>query len=98
MQEWYASFLVILESPWALLGFAGQALFFSRWVVQWIASEKRKESHVPLAFWYISLAGGVLIMIYAVHRHDPVFMMGQTIGIANYGRNIMLIHRKAASR
>lgn len=97
MEQWYAGFLAILESPWAMLGLAGQALFFSRWVVQWIASERKKESHVPLAFWFISLAGGLMILVYAIHRHDPVFMLGQIIGIANYSRNIVLIRKKASA-
>ncbi len=95
-QEWFAGLLEVLRSPWAVLGFAGQVLFFSRWIVQWIATEKRKESHVPVAFWYISFSGGLLLLVYAIQRQDPVFILGQLIGLANYSRNIYLIlkHRR----
>lgn len=84
-------FMEVLTSPLAVLGFLGQALFFSRWIVQWIAAEREKRSFVPLSFWWLSLGGGILLLIYAVLRGDPVFVLGQTIGVANYTRNIMLI-------
>lgn len=87
----------ILKSPLALLGLLGQALFFSRWIIQWLASEKRGESHVPIAFWWVSLSGGMLLLVYAFLRHDPVFIIGQTVGVANYSRNIVLILRKKES-
>lgn len=94
MSQWVQEFLNVLGSPWAVVGLIGQVLFFSRWIVQWIVSERRKESHVPLAFWFISLAGGIILEIYAIQRHDPVFMLGQGVGVANYTRNIMLIYGK----
>jgi len=93
MSTWIQEFMKVLQSPWAVLGFVGQILFFSRWIVQWVASERRKESHVPLQFWIISLLGGLSVLIYAIYRHDPVFILGQLIGIANYTRNIMLIQK-----
>jgi len=93
MQEWFAKILETAQNPWAVVGFAGQVLFFSRWIVQWIASEKKKESHVPVAFWYISFGGGLTLLVYAIKIQDPVFVVGQVIGIANYARNIFLIHR-----
>ena len=96
MNPWLEKLHEAIVNPWILLGFLGQALFFSRWIIQWYASEKRKESYVPLSFWYVSLAGAGLIMVYAVKKVDPVFMLGQSIGILNYSRNIWLIRAKNA--
>lgn len=76
------------------LGFTGQALFSARFVVQWLASETRKRSVVPLAFWYFSLAGGATLFAYAILRSDPVFIVGQGAGLAIYLRNLVLIHRE----
>jgi lipid-A-disaccharide synthase-like uncharacterized protein len=94
MSTWWLELQEVMLNPWAALGFLGQALFFSRWIVQWVASEKRKLSHVPLSFWFISLTGGLMVLVYAIQRHDPVFIIGQLIGIGNYSRNIVLIHRR----
>lgn len=94
MNPWVDKLNEAILNPWFLVGFLGQALFFSRWIIQWYASEKRKESYVPLAFWYLSLAGATLVMGYAFEKADPVFMLGQTVGILNYSRNIWLIHRR----
>lgn len=94
MTTWWAELQKVMLNPWAAVGFLGQALFFSRWIVQWIASEKRKVSYVPLSFWFISLTGGLLVLVYAVQRHDPVFILGQMVGICNYSRNIALILRQ----
>lgn len=93
MDAWWQQFITVLTNPWAAVGFAGQMLFFCRWIVQWYVSERQRRSTVPLVFWYISLTGGLLVMVYAIQRHDPVFMLGQAIGIANYTRNIMLIRK-----
>ncbi len=76
---------------WLIVGFAGQAAFFMRFLVQWLVSEKRKQSTVPVMFWYFSLAGGVTLFIYALHIKDPVFMLGQGCGLFIYIRNLMLI-------
>ena len=79
---------------WLILGFAAQGLFASRFVVQWAVSEYRKESVVPPIFWFLSLSGGLLLFIYAIHRMDPVFIVGQGSGLFIYSRNIMLIYGK----
>ena len=81
---------------WILIGFLGQFFFFSRFLVQWIASEKKKRSVVPIAFWYFSILGGVILLFYAIHRHDPVFITGQFLGLFIYFRNLWLIHQSEA--
>ena len=68
------------EHVWLGVGLLGQALFSARFLVQWITSERRKQSVVPVHFWYFSLAGGVTLLAYAVHRLDPVFIIGQLSG------------------
>ncbi|MBY5940203.1 lipid-A-disaccharide synthase N-terminal domain-containing protein [Halomonas sp. DP5N14-9] len=78
-------------SWWLAVGFLGQALFSARFVVQWIASERAKRSVVPVAFWFLSLAGGVTLLVYAIHRRDPVFMLGQGAGLFIYLRNLTLL-------
>lgn len=78
---------------WILAGFAGQALFTSRFLVQWIASERVQRSVVPHLFWYLSMAGGTILLIYAIHRRDPVFIAGQATGLFVYSRNLWLIFR-----
>jgi lipid-A-disaccharide synthase-like uncharacterized protein len=81
------------EITWLGIGFFGQGLFFMRWVVQWLASERSAESRVPIAFWYMSLIGGLITLTYAIYRKDPVFIAGQSVGSFVYFRNLMLIHR-----
>lgn len=81
------------EITWLGIGFFGQGLFFMRWVVQWLASERSAQSHVPIAFWYMSLIGGLITLTYAIYRKDPVFIAGQSVGSFVYFRNLMLIHR-----
>jgi lipid-A-disaccharide synthase-like uncharacterized protein len=85
--------IITIEHIWLAIGFLGQGLFFGRWVVQWIASEKKAESQVPIAFWYMSLIGGLITLAYAIYREDPVFIAGQSIGSLVYVRNLMLISR-----
>lgn len=82
-----------IEHIWIAIGFLGQGLFFGRWVIQWIASEKKAESQVPIAFWYMSLIGGLITLAYAIYRKDPVFISGQGIGTFVYIRNLVLISR-----
>ena len=79
---------------WMILGFAAQGMFTMRFIVQWIASEKKKESVVPVWFWYFSLLGGAMLMVYAVHIKDPVFILGQSTGVFIYARNLWLISKK----
>lgn len=76
------------EMIWLSIGFLGQGLFFLRFFVQWLASEKVKKSVVPAAFWYFSLAGGAVLLTYAIYRQDPVFIFGQGSGLFIYLRNI----------
>ena len=78
---------------WMAIGLLGQGLFSARFIVQWLVSEKQKESVTPIAFWYFSLAGGVILLTYAIHRRDTVFIIGQATGLLVYVRNLMLILR-----
>ena len=78
---------------WIVVGFAGQALFGTRFLLQWIASERRKQSVVPTAFWFFSIGGSLILLAYAIHRRDPVFIAGQLTGILIYGRNLWFIYR-----
>ena len=84
------------QTIWLAVGFAAQALFSSRFLVQWIASERRKASVIPNSFWFLSLGGGLLLLAYAIHRRDPVFIVGQLAGVFIYSRNLWLIHRGRA--
>jgi lipid-A-disaccharide synthase-like uncharacterized protein len=79
---------------WLIIGFLGQGLFSMRFIVQWLKSERMKKSVVPLAFWYFSLAGGIALLLYAVHRIDPVFIVGQALGVFIYLRNLWLIYHE----
>jgi lipid-A-disaccharide synthase-like uncharacterized protein len=82
------------DTVWLAVGFTGQILFGSRFIIQWLASEKAKKSVMPLAFWFFSIGGGLTLLAYAIWRKDPVFIMGQSLGIFIYGRNLMLIRRE----
>ncbi len=75
---------------WTAVGLVGQALFTSRFFVQWVVSERRRRSVVPRAFWYLSIAGSLVLLAYAIHRRDPVFILGQSAGIFIYVRNLIL--------
>ena len=86
-------FMNILASPMGLLGLLGQGRFFSRFLVQWLASEKTGKSVVPVSFWYLSIGGGGLLLFYAIWRKDPVIILGQLVGLFVYIRNLMLIYR-----
>ena len=86
------------EYIWLAIGFLGQGMFFGRWVVQWIASERKAESKVPVAFWYMRLIGGLITLAYAIYRVDPVFIAGQSIGSIVYIRNLMLISRASQTK
>jgi lipid-A-disaccharide synthase-like uncharacterized protein len=92
---WFSYACQLLSQYWLyLLGFAGQALFALRFLVQWVASERKGESIIPVYFWYLSLIGSIILLAYAIFRHDPVFVLGQSTGFIVYTRNLMLIHRK----
>ena len=83
-----------IPNMWLVIGFGGQMAFSARFLVQWVVSEARRESVIPIPFWYFSLVGGSLLFIYALHRHDPVFIMGQGAGLIIYMRNLVLISRR----
>ncbi len=85
---------------WLTVGFLGQALFTARFLVQWLASEKKHESVVPVAFWWLSLLGGAALFSYAVFRRDPVIITGQGMGFLVYVRNLILVSnaRRRADR
>jgi lipid-A-disaccharide synthase-like uncharacterized protein len=78
---------------WLVLGFVGQGMFFMRFIVQWIHSERAGKSIVPIYFWYFSIAGALIILVYAIHISDPVFMLGQGLALAIYVRNLALIRK-----
>lgn len=80
------------ELLWVAFGFIGQLMFTGRFLVQWIASERARRSVMPVLFWYFSLAGGAMLLAYAIYRGDPVFIMGQSLGVFIYTRNLWLIH------
>ncbi len=82
-----------LENLWIAIGFGGQALFASRFLIQWIATERHRQSVVPVAFWYLSLGGGLVLLSYALWRRDPVFIAGQSFGILVYSRNLWFVHQ-----
>lgn len=82
------------ETIWIIIGFIGQSLFSARFFIQWLASEKARESIMPTAFWYFSIFGGLTLFAYAVYRQDPVFILGQSTGIFIYARNLYLIRNR----
>lgn len=84
-----------LSRPLVLFGLAGQGVFMMRFVWQWYVSEKMGKSHVPLGFWYLSIIGGVMLMVYGLLDLDPVIILGQSLGLGIYVRNLVLIHRHA---
>lgn len=79
---------------WIVLGLFAQLLFFLRFFIQWIASERRGESVIPIPFWYLSLGGSLMLLAYSIWRQDPVFILGQSVGSVIYVRNLVLIYRK----
>ena len=86
-------FWAFTVTMWTVIGFLGQAFFSARFIVQWITSERVRESVIPVAFWYFSLGGGATLLAYAIHREDPVFIVGQAAGLIIYARNLYFIRR-----
>ena len=87
------------ENPATLMvivGFGGQFLFAMRFIIQWIKSEGERKSVIPLAFWYFSIGGGLVLLLYALWRKDPVIICGQGLGLFIYSRNLYFIHRKSS--
>jgi lipid-A-disaccharide synthase-like uncharacterized protein len=99
LSQWWTE-ISNVEMAWLFLGFIAQSMYFMRFLLQWIASERVGQSTIPETFWYLSFAGGLMLLIYAVHRTDPVIMLGQFLGLFIYARNIYLIwlHKRLASR
>ena len=89
----FFSSMTNIELITLIIGFGGQSLFASRFIFQWIISEKKGESHIPIIFWYLSVFGGIGLLTYAVLRKDPVIIVGQTFGIFIYIRNLILIYK-----
>jgi lipid-A-disaccharide synthase-like uncharacterized protein len=83
----------LYEKVWMGVGFLGQAIFTARFLVQWAASEKKKESVMPVAFWWISVFGGLTLLSYTIHKQDPPLILGQGMGLVVYVRNLMLVSK-----
>lgn len=90
--------MLTAKTVWLVVGFAGQAMFSARFLVQWIASERARRSIIPVAFWWFSILGGATLFCYAVWREDPVFIVGQGAGIAIYSRNLFFVMRDRRAR
>ena len=82
------------DQRWIVFGLMAQLLFSARFVVQWLKSEKEKKSVIPTAFWYFSISGGIVLLTYALHKQDPVFILGQGLGLFIYMRNLQLIRKE----
>ena len=95
--DWLHRVFVEQFDAWILLGFIAQTMFTMRFLVQWIASERVRRSVVPVAFWFFSLGGGVLMLVYSIQRKDPVFIAGQAFGVIIYVRNLWLIANERRS-
>jgi lipid-A-disaccharide synthase-like uncharacterized protein len=89
--------LSTVEIIFLLIGLFGQGLFASRFIFQWIYSEKKGESAIPVIFWYLSVFGGIGLLTYAIFRQDPVIILGQLFGIIIYVRNLILIYKKRSN-
>ncbi len=85
--------MTLYEKIWLGIGFLGQGLFSARFLIQWLMSERQRKSVIPLEFWYFSLAGGITLLAYAIHKRDPVFVLGQSFGLVIYLRNLFFIHK-----
>ncbi len=87
---WWSA-VTSVELAWIFFGLTAQSMYLLRFLIQWIASERVRQSIVPETFWYFSVAGGAMLFVYAAHRADPVIMLGQLLGLIVYARNIYLI-------
>jgi lipid-A-disaccharide synthase-like uncharacterized protein len=87
------------DAAWLVVGLLGQLMFTARFLVQWFASERAGRSVVPVAFWYFSIMGGLIVLAYGIHKLEPVIILGQLPGVVIYSRNLWLIHKeKLAAR
>lgn len=87
-----------MDKLWIAIGFIAQILFFLRFLIQWVVSEKKGESIIPVQFWYLSIVGSLMLLVYSIWRKDPVFILGQCMGSAIYVRNLSLIYKKKSPR
>jgi lipid-A-disaccharide synthase-like uncharacterized protein len=92
--DYIQNVFVLRLNWWILVGYAGQALFAMRFVVQWIASERVGRSVIPVAFWFFSIGGGVVLLLYSLYIRDPVFILGQGLGLFVYLRNLYFVFRE----
>ncbi len=92
--DWLRTVFIDNFDFWVIVGLAAQAMFMMRFVVQWVASERVGRSIVPVAFWFFSIAGGMMLLVYSIVRQDPVFIAGQSLGLIIYFRNLWLIYRE----
>jgi lipid-A-disaccharide synthase-like uncharacterized protein len=81
------------EPVWTIIGFVGQFTFGGRFILQWLVSEYKKKSHVPVAFWYLSLVGSIILLAYSIHRVEPIFILGFSLNAIIYVRNLHLIYK-----
>lgn len=88
----------LTDTIWVLVGFGGQTLFAGRFLIQWLCSEKEHRSVIPVAFWYFSIFGGLTLLVYAIHKLDPVFIVGQAFGVLVYSRNLYFIYKEKQDR
>jgi lipid-A-disaccharide synthase-like uncharacterized protein len=95
VNEWFDQMLENSKQPIVILGVFGQAVFFMRFLVQWLATEREKRSVIPVAFWYFSIGGALLLLLYGILDHDPVILLGQSTGLFIYMRNLYFIKRNA---
>ncbi len=100
IERWQAYFagMQTTDMVWLLIGLVGQAMFMMRFVVQWAHSEKHQKSVIPISFWYLSLAGGLTVLAYGLHKAEPVIILGQLPGTFVYLRNLILIRRDKAAQ
>ena len=91
-QHWWAN-LAARDLIWLTVGLIGQIMFSARWIIQWAVSEKSRRSTMPESFWYLSLAGGMMVLSYGIYKLDPVIILGQ-FGVFIYARNLFFIHRE----
>jgi len=84
------------DTVWVIIGLGGQVMFSLRFLLQWLTSEREGRSVIPVVFWYFSIGGSLVLLSYAIHKLDPVFIVGQSAGLLIYSRNLVLIKREKA--
>ena len=85
--------MLLTSQIWIIIGFIGQTIFASRFLIQWIVSERASKCIIPNIFWWISIVGSFVLLSYAIHKEDPVFIVGQSCGFLIYARNLYLIKK-----